>query len=615
MAPGVHRRPEALDHRIALAGRDHALRLELVGVELAGARVLADLFVHQRLRERRRVLLVVPQLAKAHDVDDHVLAELRAEVHRQRRREHHRLGIVAVHVEDRRLDHLDDVGAVDRRARVARVGRGEADLVVDDDVHRAARAIAAGLREVQRLHHDALAGEGCVAVHHDRQHLRAVLVPAAVLARAGGPGHDRVHDLEVRRVERQRQVNRPAGRRDVAGEALVVLDVARRQIVGVLSLELGEQVLGHLAERVHQHVQPAAVGHPDHELLDALLAAVLDDLVHRRDEALAALEGEALLADVARVEVLLEALGSGQPVEDAALLVLRELGPRAGRLEPLLDPALLRRIVDVHELGADRAAVGLAQRADDVAQRRALEAEEGVGRRVDVGVVAFGEVVESGLELGDRRALLALERIEVGPARAEEAVRSDQLLDVDLLARGGRIAAHHPGLQRALAGPLCEGLDDRGVGHVAGLGVAVGGRHHLHGVEVGPPLLRNRAGIVQVAFVQLFDVRCVTAEQIGIGLKGLHHRASPLSTSFSSKVRERAAPVAGSLPIRAPAPTGLRTRLSGAHGLGPDADRTGADGSTRPPSRRVEMRHQTPADRGLGALLDAQVAARRSDKF
>ena len=53
----------------------------------------------------------------------------------------HGFRVLAVDVEDRRLDHLGDVGAVLRRAGVAR-GGGEADLVVDDDVDRAAGRVA-----------------------------------------------------------------------------------------------------------------------------------------------------------------------------------------------------------------------------------------------------------------------------------------------------------------------------------------------------------------------------------------------------------------------------------------------------------------------------------------
>ena len=50
---------------------------------------------------------------------------------------------------------------------------GEADQVVDDDVHRAADRVAGEVGVVQRLGENALAGEGGVAVHHDRKLLLA----------------------------------------------------------------------------------------------------------------------------------------------------------------------------------------------------------------------------------------------------------------------------------------------------------------------------------------------------------------------------------------------------------------------------------------------------------
>jgi hypothetical protein len=43
---------------------------------------------------------------------------------------------------------------------------------------------------------------------------------------------------------------------------------------------------------------------------------MLDQLVHRGDEALAAFQREALLADVLGVQVALQAFGRGQAVED-----------------------------------------------------------------------------------------------------------------------------------------------------------------------------------------------------------------------------------------------------------------------------------------------------------
>ncbi len=67
-------------------------------------------------------------------------------------------------MENRRFHHLHDVGAVQRRAAVARVRCGKADLVVHDDVYRAPGAVTARLRKVQGLHHHTLASEGGVAM-------------------------------------------------------------------------------------------------------------------------------------------------------------------------------------------------------------------------------------------------------------------------------------------------------------------------------------------------------------------------------------------------------------------------------------------------------------------
>ena len=89
---------------------------ELLGVQRARRAVLADELVHARLSERGLVGLVVAVAAVAEQVDDDVLVEGLAERERESHDAHGRLGIVAVHVEDRRLHHLGDVGRVDGRA-------------------------------------------------------------------------------------------------------------------------------------------------------------------------------------------------------------------------------------------------------------------------------------------------------------------------------------------------------------------------------------------------------------------------------------------------------------------------------------------------------------------
>ena len=71
------------------------------------------------------------------------------------------------------------------------------------------------------------------------------------------------------------------------------------------AFELGEEILRHLAQGVHQHIQAAAVGHADHGLLHALRTRPLQQVVEQRRERLAALAGESLLPDIARVQVAL----------------------------------------------------------------------------------------------------------------------------------------------------------------------------------------------------------------------------------------------------------------------------------------------------------------------
>ena len=120
---------------------DHALGNQALGIKLADRRVFLDRRIHLRLGEARLVALVVAEPAVAPHVDDDVAVEALPELGRHLAAEGDRLGIVAVDVEDRRLDALGDVGGVRRRAAELRAGR-EADLVVDDEMDRAAGAVA-----------------------------------------------------------------------------------------------------------------------------------------------------------------------------------------------------------------------------------------------------------------------------------------------------------------------------------------------------------------------------------------------------------------------------------------------------------------------------------------
>jgi len=271
----------------------------------------------------------------------------------------------------------------------------------------------------------------------------------------------------------------------------MVLHVTGGQILGGGVVELGEQVGGHLAQGVDQHVQAATVGHADHHFLHAPGTGGVDQLVHGSDEGFATFEREALLANVLGVQEALQTLGGRQAIQDALFLLGREVRLAADGFELLLPPALLVLVGGIHVLRPDSAAVGLAQRVDELAQRQVFLAEEGVADVEHGLLVSIGETVERRLQLGDGRALGALEGVEIGPALAHVTVGGNQLLHGHALAAHFGIGAggHHD-LGAALLGTFGKGVDDGQVRYVARV-AAIHGGHMLQRIKVFAPGIRH----------------------------------------------------------------------------------------------------------------------------
>ena len=344
-------------HLVDLALGDDAFGDELVGVDLQRCRVRADEPIHDRLGERGLVAFIVAEPPIAEHVDDHGLMELLPIFSRHLGAEDDRLRIIAVDMEDRRLDQLGDVGRIGRGTRIARIG-GKADLVVDDEMQRAAGPVAAQAREAEAFGHHALSGESGVAVDQERQRLRALDdVVELILLGADLAENDRIDDLEMRRIGGQREMNAVAVEFAVRRRAKVIFDVAGAvDLIGRIraALEFVEDDAVRLAHHLAQHVEPAAMGHAESDVFQAKLTAALDDLLERRDHRLGAVEAEALGAGILDVEEILEALGLDQLAEDRALALPRELDFLVRPFDALLNPGLLGRIGNMDEFETDR---------------------------------------------------------------------------------------------------------------------------------------------------------------------------------------------------------------------------------------------------------------------
>ena len=398
----------------------------------------ANLLVHQRLGERRLVAFVVAEAPVAEHIDDDRLGEFLPVFGRHLGGEHHCFRIVAVDVEDQRLDHFRDVGRIGRRARIARIG-GEADLVVDDEMQRAAGLVALEVRQAEAFRHHALTGEGRVAVDQQRHHHGAVFRRRTVLVLLGAhfAERHRIDDFQMRRIRRQRQMHLVVVELAVGRGAEMIFDVARAFDVvrrRRAALELVEQNAVRLAHHLRQHVEAAAMRHAERDFAHAEIAAALDDLLERRDQRFAAVEAEALGAGELDVEIFLEAFGFDQLVENGALAFSGEGDFLVAAFDALLDPALLLGVRDVHELDAKRLAVGAAQNGDDLAHRREIEAEHLVEENLAVEI-GFLEAVGLRIEFGLVRLDRDLERIELGVEMAAHAVGADQHQRVNRIAR------------------------------------------------------------------------------------------------------------------------------------------------------------------------------------
>ncbi len=170
--------------------------------------------------------------------------------------------------------------------------------------------------------------------------------------------------------------------------------------------------------------------HADRHRPHPVRARLVDDGVQRRDRRLAAFEAEALGADIALLAERLEALGLVELAQDQLLLVRAERGPPVAPLDARLQPFALHRVLHMHELGADRAAIGRPHGGDDVAHRRGIDPQQHRQRLAEIDRtlhVLRPEAIGSGIEVGVRLGHLQPERVEPRFQVAADAVGAKQL--------------------------------------------------------------------------------------------------------------------------------------------------------------------------------------------
>ena len=300
-------------------------------------------------------------------------------------------------MEDWGFHHFGDVGAVHGGAGVAGVGCGEADLVVDDEVDGAARAVAAGARHVEIGLVHAQADKGGITVDEHGQNLFLAFFAAPLLFGARGTADNGIDDFQMGGVEGEGNVHCAVGGADVGTESVVVFHVAAGVFDVHAPFKFGKQVGGLLAQCVHQHVQPAPVRHADDDFFHAVFSCVLNQIVQGGNRAFAAFHGEAFLPDIFGVQITFQRFGGGELFQDEAFLLGGKL--RGGQIafKTVAYPQAFFKAADVHVFHADVPAVCFLQFGDDVGKRQPfcpahgkIASQPEFQRHIGIGKPVFG---------------------------------------------------------------------------------------------------------------------------------------------------------------------------------------------------------------------------------
>ena len=208
----------------------------------------------------------MPQTPVAHQVNHHIFLELLAVFQRQFGGVHHRFGIIAIDVENRRVNHFCHVSRVISGATIRHCAGGKTDLVVNHNMDRATGAITACLRHIKGFHDHALPRKGRITVDGNTQHLITVFIVTTILTRPHRAFHYRADDLQMRWVKRQHQMHRAAFGTDIAGKTFVVFHIAGISFVD-FALKLAEQFTRWLTQHIGQYIESPPVRHTNRDFL------------------------------------------------------------------------------------------------------------------------------------------------------------------------------------------------------------------------------------------------------------------------------------------------------------------------------------------------------------
>ena len=406
---------------------DQAITHQPLGVEGEGGFLRFDLFVHQRIGKHRLIAFVMTKAAIANNIDNHVFFEFLTKFRGDAGGMDHGLWIIAIDVENRCFDHQSNVSGIGRGAAEMRRG-GEPDLVVHHDVHGAAGFMPFQARQSKPFGHNTLTGKGGIPMQQDRQNAGTLCVVILILFCTRFAQDHRIDGLKVAGVGGERQMHGVAIKFTIRGGAEVVFHIARS--IHILRLEraalefVKDRPVG-FGHYIGQHRQAAPVGHANDDVSHAKGAATFDDLLHRWNEAFAAIKPKAFGAHVFDMEEFFEAFRLHQFVENRLATLAGEADFFAVTFNALFEPGGFFGVRNMHILQGESATIGAANNFQNLAHGGELQPQNIIekDRPVHIGL---GETIAGWIQFGAGVIFAHAQRIQIRRQMAANTVGTDQ---------------------------------------------------------------------------------------------------------------------------------------------------------------------------------------------
>jgi hypothetical protein len=251
---------------------------------------------------------------------------------------------------------------------------------------------------------------------------------------------NRIHKLEMARIEAKREMDFSAGLRLPIGTVpQVIFHIAATTDVKIRIevREFPENLPRAFGHDIRENVQATSVSHAQHNLIDALLPRSFNREIQLGNQTFGAFERKTLGSDKFLSNELLEDHGIREARQNSNLFFVAQVDAIAGAFHSFLKPMPNETVVNVHVLHTDGPTIRVPQAIQNLTERESAGSAHRLAGEAAIRI-GLAQAIKLGMQLGRHRARNS-QRIELRRHVAADAVVSNQLVDTFLEQRRCRL--------------------------------------------------------------------------------------------------------------------------------------------------------------------------------